>query len=288
LIAPIFLKLADYLKVYATYCNNQVVAFNAVEHCRKKFPSFGQFLEKQLNHNPTCKGLQLISFLIKPVQRICKYPLLLRELVKHTPTSHPDKKPLGEALEKINGTVDSINESKRAAENLDNIIGVQNRINARLDLLKPTRRFIMDANLQLIKETSSKKAASSSSANLANVSQTTWFLFNDILLYCKKSTKRLQSRKSKALLEWKAWIPLHLASVEPLDDLADGYQGLHFGFKLCHKTQKDYLLFASSENQKIEWIQAIDKYSKKQKEQKKRKKLAASMSAPTSLASYNK
>jgi len=42
--------------------------------------------------------LHLEDFLIAPVQRLCKYPLLLRELKKFTPESHSDFKPVQEAM----------------------------------------------------------------------------------------------------------------------------------------------------------------------------------------------
>ena len=34
---------------------------------------------------------QLSSFIILPVQRVCKYPLLLKELIKRTPEGHGDE-----------------------------------------------------------------------------------------------------------------------------------------------------------------------------------------------------
>ena len=37
------------------------------------------------------------EFIISPVQRLCKYPLLLRELEKFTKENHPDHKPIKEA-----------------------------------------------------------------------------------------------------------------------------------------------------------------------------------------------
>lgn len=36
------------------------------------------------------KDIALEGFLLKPVQRICQYPLLLKELVKVTPETHSD------------------------------------------------------------------------------------------------------------------------------------------------------------------------------------------------------
>jgi RhoGEF domain len=48
-----------------------------------------------------CKGLFINSFLIKPIQRLCKYPLLLRELIEHTPETHPDYQVLVTSKQKV-------------------------------------------------------------------------------------------------------------------------------------------------------------------------------------------
>ena len=62
------------------------------------------------------RGLDLPSFLLKPVQRICKYPLLIRELLKNTHEDHIDYKHVGEALKRISAVVDFINEKRRQVE----------------------------------------------------------------------------------------------------------------------------------------------------------------------------
>ncbi len=61
----------------------------------------------------------MMGYLIKPVQKICKYPLLMKELLRYTPAEHPDhdsieiitenplrflrKRPMGRFLKRRNG-----------------------------------------------------------------------------------------------------------------------------------------------------------------------------------------
>lgn len=59
----------------------------------------------------------LESFLIKPVQRVCKYPLLFREIIKNSPKDSPDLKELEEAERVAKGVGDRVNEKQRKAEN---------------------------------------------------------------------------------------------------------------------------------------------------------------------------
>jgi len=48
---------------------------------------------------------ELNSYLIKPVQRLCKYSLLLDQLIKYTPVEHPDRKDLEKALKLVTDMV---------------------------------------------------------------------------------------------------------------------------------------------------------------------------------------
>ncbi len=84
--------------MYSVYCSNQKVSLDTIEECNKK-TQFKNFLEERFSH-PKCKLQPLTSFLIKPVQRICKYPLLLKELMKHVTAGTPDQSKLTQALGK--------------------------------------------------------------------------------------------------------------------------------------------------------------------------------------------
>ena len=62
--------------MYTTYCANQPKAMQVLDSLDRN-KKFVAFLD-QCMLNPECRGLTLFSFLIKPIQRICKYPLLLK------------------------------------------------------------------------------------------------------------------------------------------------------------------------------------------------------------------
>ena len=55
-------------------------------------------------------------YLITPVQRIPRYNLLLRDLIKQTKTDHPDYNSIQEALKHIGTVADDINKSVLKAE----------------------------------------------------------------------------------------------------------------------------------------------------------------------------
>ena len=57
--------------------------------------------------------LSLDDLLIKPVQRIPRYLLFIKDLLKHTSANHPDHAPLHQALEELKGLVERVNESER-------------------------------------------------------------------------------------------------------------------------------------------------------------------------------
>ncbi|MDP2436501.1 MAG: RhoGEF domain-containing protein, partial [archaeon] len=74
------------IPIYTPYCLNQTKAVATYERVTtsKKYALFAKLVTDALA-DPACDNLPLMSFLIKPVQRLCKYPLLLRELLKSTP-----------------------------------------------------------------------------------------------------------------------------------------------------------------------------------------------------------
>ncbi|XP_052041324.1 dynamin-binding protein isoform X1 [Apodemus sylvaticus] len=119
-VGPVFLDHRDELEgTYRVYCQNHDEAISLLE-IYEKDETIQKHLQdyladlKSLYHEWGCTNyINLGSFLIKPVQRIMRYPLLLMELLNSTPESHPDKVPLTSAVLAAKEINVNINEYKR-------------------------------------------------------------------------------------------------------------------------------------------------------------------------------
>uniref|UniRef100_A0A146V7N2 Rho guanine nucleotide exchange factor 3 n=1 Tax=Fundulus heteroclitus TaxID=8078 RepID=A0A146V7N2_FUNHE len=95
------------LSSYTPYCSNQVQA-KALLDQKKQDRRVQDFLQRCLQ-SPFSRKLDLWNFLDIPRSRLVKYPLLLREILKHTPNDHPDRQHLEEAMLMVQDVVADIN-----------------------------------------------------------------------------------------------------------------------------------------------------------------------------------
>ncbi|XP_061228383.1 dynamin-binding protein isoform X2 [Neopsephotus bourkii] len=113
-IGPVFLaQRAELESVYRVYCQNHDEAIALLETYEKD-EKMQKLLLDLLDSLRGCTNyINLGSFLIKPVQRVMRYPLLLMELLSATPEAHPDKAPLTAAVLAVKEINVNINEYKR-------------------------------------------------------------------------------------------------------------------------------------------------------------------------------
>lgn len=108
-----FLNYADHFKLYSGFCANHIKVQKVLERA-KTDRAFKEFLEAR---NPTKQhSSTLESYLIKPVQRVLKYPLLLRELVSLTNPDSDEHNHLTEALKAMEKVALHINEMQKIYE----------------------------------------------------------------------------------------------------------------------------------------------------------------------------
>ncbi|XP_041571122.1 rho guanine nucleotide exchange factor TIAM2 isoform X6 [Taeniopygia guttata] len=108
-----FLYYADHFKLYSGFCANHIKVQKVLERA-KTDSAFKTFLDAR---NPTKQhSSTLESYLIKPVQRVLKYPLLLKELVSLTDNESEEHYHLTEALKAMEKVASHINEMQKIYE----------------------------------------------------------------------------------------------------------------------------------------------------------------------------
>lgn len=187
-----FIKHKQGFTMYSDYCNSHPMATAALQELYQ-FNNYSKFFE-------ACRLMRglieipLDGYLLTPVQRICKYPLQLAELLKYTKPDHPDYDNIKEALEAMKGVAVLINERKRRMESLEKIEAWQQRVEGwevRLNHPEAFYVFLIDFCLQgddLI-ELSSQLIYQGEVMRVTTgiwTSNITLFLFDHQLVYCKK------------------------------------------------------------------------------------------------------
>jgi len=208
-VSELFLKLGDFMKMYTSYLAGYSVALDTIASLRNnsKFTSFllncraeaaaaaavknpgataataASAGQASKGGKPGSSGLDLMSYLIMPVQRIPRYLLLLKELLRFTGRGHPELERLQLAFNKVQKIAQHINEQQRHVENMSVLLSIQNAIDGASlkgvafgNLMAPTRRLLRTGILHKV-----------SSGLLANFHVRRVYLFNDLLLWCETS-----------------------------------------------------------------------------------------------------
>ncbi|CAH0772559.1 unnamed protein product [Bemisia tabaci] len=100
-IGRIFLETTSMLHAFESYCTKQGAAAMMLANLEKEKELLRIFLRVSQMENSVLRRMNLNSFLMVPVQRVTKYPLLLARLYKVTPPHHSGRELLKEAQHKI-------------------------------------------------------------------------------------------------------------------------------------------------------------------------------------------
>ncbi|KAG4085729.1 hypothetical protein H8356DRAFT_1738822 [Neocallimastix lanati (nom. inval.)] len=203
-IGDIWLSMHEYLKGYLFYCGNYAYAITHLE-ALKNSKSVTKFLNTQF-HKKESRSLRLESFLIKPVQRICKYPLLLREIIKCTDESHKDYENIIKAYEKLEVVVTVVNGASKEAEAVYNLIALQSRFTPKISIVSDSRRlkYKYEVNVYMKKLSSPTQNVSSILNSIHNIEKKKrlLFIFDDLILFAKSLSQepdRLEKGKLKLI-----------------------------------------------------------------------------------------
>ncbi|KAI9350263.1 hypothetical protein BDR26DRAFT_1003874 [Obelidium mucronatum] len=171
-VGDVFLRNEKGFSVYFPFCRNYQNAIKIVLIQGEELLVFDSIIPPQ----------QLQSFLIKPLQRLMKYPLLLKELVKLTGEGNPFLEELQDAADAMKSVVETLNELQRRDENER----LKKDFMDRLDDWREMKTKDL-GDLLLMEEF---PVASNDQEKDYHM-----LLFEHIFVCCKKDTKRGLSRK---------------------------------------------------------------------------------------------
>ncbi|XP_014017638.2 uncharacterized protein isoform X2 [Salmo salar] len=112
-IAECFVERSEAFDIYTLYCMNYPNSVAVLRDCMKNKSLVSFFQERQTT---LCHSLPLETYLLKPVQRILKYHLLLQELAKHFDKSDPGYEVVEDAIITMTAVAWYINDMKRKQE----------------------------------------------------------------------------------------------------------------------------------------------------------------------------
>lgn len=225
-IGPTILEwLPTLTKPYVDRCKSQIFARHLLEERKAKSKKFQEFLKKKTE---TPHTVDLWTYLDVARSRIVKYPLLVKEILRRTPSTNEDQIMLKEASDKLAVLLEKIDRAMGDAE----CELARSKINIKTDYdsegyIKQARELITEGQL---KDSRGLKLYS--------------FLFDTCLVLTRQVIK---SRIKNYNLAYPV-IPKEQLEIDS-DCEIDGY-----GFKIA-----DRLLFVRDEHDKRHWIDAFEK-----------------------------
>ncbi|XP_041792310.1 PH_BCR_vertebrate and RhoGAP_Bcr domain-containing protein isoform X2 [Chelmon rostratus] len=193
-VGDLFQKLASQLGVYRAFVDNYKVAVETADKCCQANAQFAEISENlKVKSTKDCKDQlaknSLETLLYKPVDRVTRSTLVLHDLLKHTPSSHPDYPLLQDALRISQNFLSSVNEEITPRRQSMTVKKGENR-----QLLRD--RFMVE----LVE----------GSRKLRHV-----FLFTDLLL-CTKLKKQAAGKGQQYDCKW--YIPLADLTFQTIED----------------------------------------------------------------------
>ncbi|XP_023185663.1 guanine nucleotide exchange factor DBS isoform X1 [Xiphophorus maculatus] len=234
LVGRCFLERMKDLQIYEAYCQNKPRSESLWRQCSDC--AFFQECQKKLEHK-----LGLDSYLLKPVQRITKYQLLLKELLKYS-KGCDGADDLQEALSSILGILKAVNDSMH----LIAITGYEGN-------LSDLGRLMMQGSFSVWTEHKKGHAKVKDLARFKPM-QRHLFLHEKALLFCKKREENGEGYEKAPSYSFK-----HSLSMSAVG-ITENAKGDNKKFEIwCNSREEVFIVQAPTAEIKTAWVNEIRK-----------------------------
>ncbi|XP_071343313.1 FERM, ARHGEF and pleckstrin domain-containing protein 2 isoform X3 [Trachinotus anak] len=240
-IGDVMLRNMCALKEFTSYLQKHDEVLTELEKATKRLKKL-ETVYKEFELQKVCY-LPLNTFLLKPIQRLMHYKLILERLCKHYSPAHRDHDDCKEALKEVAEIATQLQSSLIRLENFQKLTELQRDLIGIENLTAPGREFIREGCLYKL----TKKG----------LQQRMFFLFSDMLLYTSKGVTATNQFKVHGQL------PLHGMIVEE----SENEWSVPHCFTI-YSAQRTIVVAASSKVEMGKWIEdlnlAIDMAKKSQ------------------------
>lgn len=248
---------------YVAYCSNEGFQQRALQRLTSSNAAFREAL-RDIERRPACGGLPMISFLILPMQRVTRLPLLTDTLCMKT-QGHPERyKAASRALKALSKLVKQCNEGAHTMERMEQLYTLHTQLDfskvKSLPLISPSRWLLKRGELFVVEEAGLfRKIASRPTLYL--------FVFNDVLVVTKR-----KSDESYVVQDYTQMEHVQVAKLEPSEAWLPGGGSRSssvphpFQVTLLHNSegrQEQILLSTDAASDRARWIVALT-YKEKQ------------------------
>jgi serine/threonine protein kinase/ankyrin repeat protein len=230
IVGDIFERMSRFLKTYTQYISKFDSGVREAKRLMKKNKRFAEWLEEAKKKN----GIDLFRLLIAPIQRIPVYVFLVEDLLRYTPTEHPDHEKLKTMLHSVREVARHLETMRAESENRTRVLKIKNNlIGYNEELATSERLFIKEGFAQIVIK---GKAVPHH-----------LFLFNDLLLWAKVS-----KGKSGDVYSYVGSVPI--SDISSCRNSAADIGKYSFSLTIKNKQQ---IFLAESEDDRRTWIRAI-------------------------------
>jgi len=181
------------------------------------------------------RNIYLQAMLIEPVQRLPRYPLLIKALLKHTSPEHPDFKGLEKADKELSDIASIMDAAIETAKKTEKLAEIQNLF-PDLSIVEPHRIFVHEGDVVI----SNKDGTSTKTCKL--------FFFNDKVLYATKSDNKYTDPKY-----------ISFPQEVQFSDVPQNEDGNSFLMSIkVSKSNIELFVETKSEEEKTKWLQHVE------------------------------
>ncbi|XP_041440176.1 guanine nucleotide exchange factor DBS isoform X3 [Xenopus laevis] len=266
LVGRCFLERMEDFQIYEKYCQNKPRSESLWRQCSDA--AFFQDCQRKLDHK-----LSLDSYLLKPVQRITKYQLLLKEMLKYSKNCE-GAEDLQEALASILGILKAVNDSMHQIA----ITGYEGNLNE-------LGKLLMQGSFNVWTE---HKKGHSKVKDLARFKpmQRHLFLHEKAVLFCKKRDETGEGYEKAPSYSYKHSLNMMFVGI------TEYVKGDNRKFEICCNAREEvYIVQAPTPDVKATWVNEVRKVLTNQlkahKDANQHKSTEQANSLPAALPSNN-